>query len=136
MPRIQLMVYTSPGEVDVYCGLQFNDGTYERLTAVVDTGAAISLFPSQLLENDERSQAESKRVTIDQAGIDKQSFEAIEGTVTVTLEDASGNVTQPLTIPAWFTDTDRVLLGFAGVLDRSVLHVDMPQQTGWIEINT
>ena len=90
----------------------------------------------QLLANADYVDAEPKSITIDQAGIAKQSFEAVEVIVTITLEDASGNKTQPLTIPAWFTETNRVLLGFAGVLDRAILHVDMPQQSGWIELDS
>ncbi len=117
MSRIQLIVYIEPGQLDVLCRLKLKNGNYERLTATIDTGAAISLFPAELLDNAEYSAAEAKLVTIDQAGIRSQAFRAVEAFVTIALEDLDGNVTQPFTIPLWFADTDELLLGFAGVLD-------------------
>jgi hypothetical protein len=136
MSRIQLILYTVPGQLDVYCRLKLRNGNYERLTATIDTGAAVSLFPIELLDSVEHSPAETRSVTINQAGIQRQVFNAVEALVSIVLEDFEGNITQPFQIPAWFADTEEMLLGFAGVLDRSVLHVDMPQQTGWIEINS
>jgi len=74
MPRIQLRIYVEPGQVDVFCQLKFKDGTYKRLTGIVDTGAAVSLFPNRFLTDVEYEPTEANRITIDQAGIAGQSF--------------------------------------------------------------
>jgi hypothetical protein len=134
MPRISLNIYTSPGQADVICQLKLKGEDYQRLTATVDTGAAVSLFPRLLLDSLDTDPPEQRAITIDQAGIANQSFQAVETTVTIILEDAHGNVTQPFKIRAWFGDTNEPLIGFAGILDRAILHIDMLQQTGWLEI--
>src|SRR5690242_13961061 len=121
MPRIQLRVYIAPGQIDVFCRLKFKNGIYRPFAAIIDTGASVSLFPARLLDDVEYVSTESKPIIIDQAGIARQAFGAIEAVVTITLEDINGNSTQPFKISAWFADTDELLLGFAGVLDRSVL---------------
>jgi hypothetical protein len=73
-------------------------------------------------------------VTITQAGIAQQDFEATEAFVTIYLEDAAGNQTPSFEILAWFTATRQTLIGFQDILDRAVLHIDMPQRDGWLEI--
>lgn len=95
----------------------------------------MSLFPARLLADIEYEATEAKPVIIDQAGIAEQAFEATEALVTMILEDMNGNMTRPFKVPVWFAATDELLLGFAGVLDRSVLHVDMPKQIGWLELD-
>ena len=135
MIRLQLRIYTYPGEAQIFANLQRKDGDQETITATIDTGAAISLVPIELMEIiDSRSSAASK-VVIDQAGIAGQSFEAVEAFVTISLEDTVGNLTPPFEIPVWFAATTTPLLGFAGVLDRVILHLDMLQQIGWLEID-
>lgn len=135
MPRISLNIYTSPGQAEVICQLKLKGDDYQRLTATVDTGAAVCLFPRLLLNALDTDPLEPSAITIDQAGIASQSFNAVEANIIIRFEDAQGNVTQPFKIPAWFADTNEPLIGFAGVLDRAVLHIDMLQQTGWLEIN-
>jgi len=135
VPRIQLRLYTSPGEAQLFCRLRFEDGSYERLTATVDTGAAVSLFPWWLLEGAAYQLTQREEITIEQAGISSQSFAAVQAFVTIVLEDEQGNLTPPFLIPAWFADTNQPLIGFAGVLDRAVLHLDMPGKVGWLEID-
>lgn len=135
MTRLQLRIYVNPGEAQIFCNFQRKDGTQETIAVTVDIGAAISLFPLELLEVIAYLPSGDENVVIDQAGIANQSFEAVEALVTISLEDEFGQLTKPFEIPAWFADSAIPLLGFAGVLDRSVLHIDMPQQTGWLEIN-
>jgi hypothetical protein len=36
---------------------------------------------------------------------------------------------------AWFTDTDARLIGFQDVLDQAILHIDMLQRDGWLDID-
>ncbi len=127
MPRIQIHIYSDPGQVDVFCKLKFKDDTYERFSAILDTGAAVSLFPRRLLDGAENDLLDQREITIDQAGIAYQSFTGIQTLVTIVLEDALGNLTQPFVIPVWFADTNQPLIGFAGVLDRAVLYIDAPK---------
>ena len=136
MTRLQLRIYTNPGEAQIFANLPRKDGNQETLTASIDTGAAISLFPIELLDLINYRPSINPRIVIDQAGIANQTFEAIEVFITISLEDAAGNLTQAFEIPAWFAASTTPLLGFAGVLDRAVLHIDMQQQIGWLEIDT
>jgi hypothetical protein len=135
MTRIQLRVYVDPGQAEVICTLRLKDQNYERLTAVLDTGASVSLFPDDLLDRIEYRTDQNATITIEQAGIARQSFQAIEGLITIILEDQFGNTTQPFETPVWFAKTRTPLIGFAGILDRSILYIDMPQRAGWLEID-
>jgi len=135
MPRIHLRVYIEPGEAEIVCNILIQDGEYERLTAIIDTGAEVSVFPERLLNTVVYRLSERGQFTIEQAGIARQVFEAIEAYVTITLEDQYGNVTRPFEIPVWFANTKIPLIGFAGVLDKSVLFIDTPKRMGWIELD-
>jgi hypothetical protein len=133
MPRIQLRVYVQPGAAEVFFGVLRKDGIYERLTAVIDTGGEVSLMPYDLLEFIDFQPSAQGHVMIEQAGIAKQAFEAIEGYVRIILEDQTGTQSQPFDMRVWFANTNRILFCFADFLDRAVLHLDMPQRTGWLE---
>jgi hypothetical protein len=135
MPRIHLRVYVDPGEAEVVCNILVQDGEYERLTAIIDTGAEVSVFPERLLNTASYRLSERGQFTIEQAGIARQTFEAVEAYVTITLEDQYGNVTQLFTIPVWFANTKTPLIGFAGILDKSVLFIDMLRRIGWLELD-
>lgn len=136
MPRIQLRVYTDPGSAEIFLNVKQKDGGNYRLTAVVDTGAAVSLLPTALMSIlDYR--IEGNTITIDQAGIARQSFTATEAIITLFLEDQSGTHTNPFEATVWFADTDVILIGFKDILEKSILHLDMRDtQSGWIEIDT
>jgi hypothetical protein len=72
---------------------------------------------------------------IEQAGIARQAFQAIEAEVILRLEDLQGNTSPELTVRAWFADTDKIIIGFQDILDRATLYADFRQsRTGWIEI--
>lgn len=45
MAKIALRIYVQPGSAETFVVLRQKDGNTFRFTAVVDTGAAISLFP-------------------------------------------------------------------------------------------
>ena len=134
MAHLELRIYVAPSEAQVFCNVLRRDGNYETLTVTVDTGAAVSLFPTELLDVVVTRPIGRQTVIIDQAGIASQFFEAVEAVVMISLEDEFGNRTQFFEIPAWFADTDTPLVGFAGVLDHAVLLLDMPGRSGWIEI--
>lgn len=135
MPRINLFIYRDPGQVEVFVNLLRLDGTYERLMAIIDTGAAISLFPRELLNVLSYRLGERGTFIIEQAGIANQSFEAIEAYITVFFEDAAGNRTHPTEILVWFAETAVSLVGFEGVLDRAVLHIDLlTNSQAWLEL--
>jgi hypothetical protein len=135
MARVILRLYVEPGGAELFVNLRRKDGGYDRVTAIVDTGAAISLFPKDLLPELDYRLTEGGDVEIDQAGIVGQPFTAQEVIVWITLEDESGIKTRLLEIRAWFAETKQPLLGFAGVLDRAKLFIDMEDtRTGWIEM--
>lgn len=135
MARIQLRLYVDPGEAEVFLQIKQRDGGYTYLTAIIDTGAAVSLFPIRLLPNFDHRLSGSGVVTIDQAGITQQSFQATEAFISIFLEDMQGNQTGEFEIRAWFAETDFILLGFDGILDRAILYLDMlDQREGWIEM--
>jgi len=54
--------------------------------------------------------------------------------ITVFLEDEAGNRTEDFEMRAWFADASDPLIGFDGVLDRAVLHIDMMNLTGYLDI--
>lgn len=134
MAHLQLRVYVDPGAAEIFCNVLRKDGNYEKLTAALDTGAAVSLLPDDLLEWVNYRLSPVGNISIDQAGIAKQSFSAIEGFVTITLEDQTGTITQPFEARVWFAKTNKALIGFADILDHAILHIDMLHRSGWIEI--
>ncbi len=134
MTRIQLRLYTEPGAAEVFVQMKCSDGTFEPLTAAIDTGGELSLFPIRILDKIEH-QIVREKVILEQAGIAKQEFEAKEATVTIFLEDQFGTYTKEISIRAWFADTLVSLLGFQGILDNAILHIDtLNTRTGWIEL--
>src|SRR5688572_5157663 len=136
MTRIQLRLYVNPGEAEITVAIKLPDNTYERITGKVDTGAEISLLPNDILKKLPPVADEEHQIfTVEQAGIAKQSFQAVERQITMLLEDQFGNETQPFEARVWFGETEIALIGFEDVLERAVLHIDMPQRTGWLEID-
>ena len=134
MARIQLRVYRDPGQAEVFLNIKRKDNGYEKRAAIVDTGAQVSLLPSLLMNVLVYRLSERGSFTIEQAGIATQAFEAIEAYVTVFLEDVSGNRTDDFEARVWFAGTREVLLGFDGVLGRAVLHINMVNLTGYLDI--
>ncbi len=136
MARIQLRIYLNPGQAEVTLGVQRQDDTFERLAGFIDTGAEVSLLPNDLLDKVRYRPFGSGTIIIDQAGIAGQSFEATQAFVMVTLEDDTGARTEPFEVPVWFGDTAIALIGFEGILDRAILHIDMRDtRSGWIELD-
>jgi hypothetical protein len=134
MPRIGLILTMQPSEIQVFIRYQRTDGALEPHIAIIDTGAEISLFPIAWLKNAEHKILDNE-ILIEQAGIAKQSFKAIEAEVIIRLEDLQGNTSPELRIRAWFADTDKIIIGFQDILDRATLYADFRQsRTGWIEV--
>jgi hypothetical protein len=100
---------------------------------VVDTGAAVSLLPRRFWES-------ATLVTRGRAkigGLARRPECLIDATlaeVDCLLSDGTA-VIGPLRIPAYLADSDEVaaLLGFAGILDRLVLHVDTAGKGAYFE---
>jgi hypothetical protein len=63
--HLRLLIYTDPGEVQIFCNLIRKDGGQEKLTATVDTGAEISLFPLELLDILEYRLGTRGQITVD-----------------------------------------------------------------------
>jgi hypothetical protein len=135
MARLQLRTYRDPGQVEVFLNIKRKDGGYDKRAAIVDTGAQVSLLPEFLMGGLDLRLGERGSFTIEQAGIAKQTFQAREAYITVYLEDASGNRTNDFEMRAWFADASDPLIGFDGILERAVLHVDMVNLTGYLEID-
>lgn len=91
---INLIVNYEPSYAEVSVAMDRYDGGIARITAIVDTGARTSLFPSYLL--DLIPHHVLRRIEIEQAGIALQVFEGIEARITLWLEDRQGNRTAPL----------------------------------------
>jgi hypothetical protein len=134
MARLQLRIYRDPGQVEVFLNIKRKDGGYDKRAAIVDTGAQVSLLPDFLMSDLDLRPGERGSFTIEQAGIAKQTFQAKEAYVTVFLEDESGNQTSDFEMRAWFANASDPLIGFNGVLDRAVFHIDMVNLTGYLEI--
>lgn len=135
MPRIQLQIYIEPGQAEVVFRVLRTDGSYEPLTGIIDTGAEISLLPNDLLDKVAYRPIGVGKIIIDQAGIARQAFEATEAYVTGFLEDRVGTQSGEIEVRVWFAETDITLIGFDGILDRAVLHIDMQKRDGWIELD-
>ena len=74
--------------------------------------------------------------TVEQAGIARQMFTVTEAFVQMFLEDPYGARTSVFEVRVGFADTDKVLIGCDGILDRAILHIDMRDtRSGWIEID-
>ena len=131
--KIQLRVYVQPGQAEVFINIRRKDGGYHKQAAIVDTGAQISLLPPELMASLDYRLSENGQITVEQAGIAQQAFQAIEAFVTLHLEDGFGNRTAPTEVRVWFAKTRKVLVGFDGVLERAVLHLDAPRLTGYLE---
>jgi hypothetical protein len=133
MSRVALGLNVEPGSVDLVTNIRLPDGTYYRLTAFIDTGAEISLFPRRLLNFIEHEVIAER--TVDQAGIAGQSFSATEARIKLFFEDATGGETDEIEAIALFADTSIELIGFQDILDRAKLFLDYQEtRTGWIEI--
>ena len=135
MTHIHLRVSIQPGEITTFCNLIRKDNTLERITATIDTGAEVSLFPKELLDVIQHRLTKEGDLTIAQAGIAAQDFKVTEAYITISLEDTKGNITKPFEILAWFAATEVRLIGFQDVLDRATLHIDMPERDAWLEID-
>jgi|GEM_PF-1273118 predicted aspartyl protease len=134
MTRIQLQIVLAPAEAQVFLRIKQIDGSHKPVLAVVDTGAEISLLPSTLMTSLDYRLISSEPIIAQQAGIANQLFEAYVANVKLYLEDTLGNQTVELEVPVLFADGDTAIIGFEGLLDRAVLHIDMPALTGYIEL--
>lgn len=135
MPRIQLRIIHNPNRVEAFIKVKRHDEGYEWLYAVVDTGASVSLLPSNILELVSHRLSENSKVRIEQAGIAKQSFDGVEAYVTLLLEDSIGTQSNEYEVRVWFAETDVALLGIDGILTRAALFIDIPNLNGYIEFN-
>jgi hypothetical protein len=134
MDRIYLRVYLQPSYVEGFLNISTPDGSHERLSVTIDTGAAISLFPYWLLGRVAYRLTETPQVSLQQAGLTKHSFEATEAYIRVFMEDWLGHRSREFEIRAWFAETSQHLLGFDGVLDQANLAINMLNtRQAWVE---
>jgi hypothetical protein len=136
MPPLNLVLYTAPHQVDTFVNIKRSDGTYERITATIDTGADTCFFPQNLLSELDILMITSEQIIVEQAGVAGQEFRATEAVIRMFLEDYNGNRTEEFETIALFAETHISLIGFENVLDRATLHVDFHNNLeGWIELD-
>ena len=133
MTRINLRMYTDPGQAEVFVRVKRKDGGDYMRAAIVDTGAQTSLLPEELADILAYRLSERGSFMVEQAGIAEQAFKAVEAYIRLSLEDQSGAKTEEFEARVWFAKTRHVLIGFDGILDRAVLHLDMPRLAGYLE---
>jgi hypothetical protein len=133
MSRLALYVKPKPITPIVILNLRRRDGGFERLNAIVDTGAEVTFLPAKQMIHLAYRVSENSEVKVEQAGIANQRFNVLEAYVEAYLEDEQGNVTQPFETKIWFGTTTETLLGVEQMLDRAILHLDMPALTGYLE---
>ncbi len=133
MPRIQLRVCSNPGQAEVFVNIRRKDGGYYTQAGIVDTGAQTSLLPQGLAEVLDYRLSERGSFMVEQAGIAQQAFQAVEAYVSLFLEDQTGARTEEVEARVWFARARHVLIGFDNVLEHAVLHLDMPNLTGYLE---
>lgn len=134
MTRVVLRVYQNPAEAEIFINIKRKVEGFNKQTAKVDTGAAVTLLPIQLMSEVEYHLIHEQPIRIHQAGIAQQDFQAYEAKVTLFLEDTFGGETSPYEVTVWFASSREILLGVEGMLDRAILHLDMPNLTGYIDI--
>lgn len=74
MTRLHLRTYIAPGAAELFCNVLRQDGNYERLATIVDTGAQVSMLPDDLL--DLIVYREYTPIIIEQAGLPSRHFKA------------------------------------------------------------
>lgn len=135
MTRVSLRVTQDPPQAEVMLRCLRFDGNWEFITAVVDTGAEVSLLPSQWRDIIAHDRAETIPMRVERGGRDDVVYDTLEAKVTAYIEDEQGNQSEPFLMTVWFAPTNATLLGMTGALDRAVLHLDMPTLTGYIELS-
>jgi hypothetical protein len=134
MTRIELLIGSISAEI--YAQVEAETEYIVHILATVDTGAQISLLPLAVAERIYPSVEALPLVEIEQAGLTNHYFLAREGLIRIRFEDATGAITGAMDALCWFTDTDKPLIGFDGILDRATLYLEMRQtRTGWMEFN-
>jgi hypothetical protein len=93
------------------------------------------LLPERLRADFAHRLSDQGAFMIEQAGLAGQTVEATEAFITLSLEDETGARTPDFEARVWFAETNTALIGFADILDRAILHVDMPRRHGWLEID-
>lgn len=134
MTRPGLILTTQPYEIQIFVRFKRTDGLFEPIIGIIDTGAEISLFPKTWLEVAEHKLF-NHEIVIEQAGIARQAFNAVEAEIALYCEDLQANQSQPMTVRAWFADTTKVIIGFNDILDHAKFYVDFQEtRTGWVEL--
>lgn len=73
MTQVALKLNILPGKIETYIRLKAKAGHFEPKTGFIDTGATVSLFPLNFLEELEHTILDSN-IEIEQAGIVGQYF--------------------------------------------------------------
>lgn len=131
MTKVNLEVKIEPSAAIVSVAIRTTD-SWQVVSAVVDTGAEMSLFDVSLLHEIEYQLLDT--VVVEQAGIANQAVTLIEAEIQALVFDMAGNYSRLMTMKAWFTNTAQHLLGFEGILDASRLVIDMPKREAYLDV--
>src|SRR5689334_9550457 len=121
--RVQLRMITTPAHALVYLNIRLKAGGYERMSAVVDTGAEFSMLPEYLMEVVDYELTQRSVVEIVRAGV--QTFKAQEATVWLYVDDEGDNRSPEYECLVWFAAGREVLAGFGGLLNQAIVYLDM-----------
>jgi hypothetical protein len=133
--QLRLTVYQNPGAAELFINLRQKVDGYKIWHAYIDTGAPVTLLPARWMPVLDYRLSGHGSFVVEQAGIAEQTFEAVEATIEIFLEDRTGVRTTPFEAPVWFAATDEALIGFDGILDQAILHLDMPHLNGTLDLD-
>jgi hypothetical protein len=134
MTQLQLRVYQDPGSAEIFLNIRQLDGDYYKYAASIDTGAETTLLPNYLLSQFVHRLAYPSQIRIKQAGLANQEVLVTLAYIFVYLEDEYGARSAEFETLAWFAHTDLHLVGFGGILERAILHLDMPHLSGYLDM--
>lgn len=133
MTRIELSLQPNPITAYVTLNIRRRDASFERIVAIVDPGAEVTTLPARYMMSLDYQVGERGQVLVEQAGIAQQQFGVLEAQAEAFLEDNQQTATKPFQTKIWFANTELALLGVEQMLDRAVLHIDMPNLSGYLE---
>lgn len=109
-------------------------GWTQPYSAIIDTGAHLSVIPFSLLKEISYQKTQKYRIF----GLSKKeecSFNGQVAQITALLVDENGNQTKEITFPAFLAQTDQIplILGFGHLLEKLRMRFSFAEQEGQIE---
>lgn len=110
---------------------KIDQGWTEEYSAIVDTGAPVSLIPAFIWEKIQRVEYADHQV----GGLGKGSIPVSVGRIGCMLTDRQGNKTKELEVIAYLAKTDKVplILGFKDLLEGFNICFDHREKRAYVE---